>query len=724
MLQYIPLAIGVFTAYIAIDWFLCFRRHLNAAKASGIKYKIVPVFFLHRFWLIFHRLFLPLLAKLPPAWTEWVDFCLPEFSFDYRYEIFERVGADTFFTVSPGGNSFWTADPAVITQITTRRNDFPKPTHIYKSVDIYGKNVVSSEGSEWRYHRKATSPPFTEKNNHIVWTESINQAEAMLKSWVGPDGKGNRTVDRIMDDTMRLALHVISKAGFGRHLEWPTDQTKSKIDKDYIDPSKIENTVSSEEAEKGHTMSYSYAIHCLLDNILLQFLLPRWLMQKIPLKITKKAEEAYVEWGNYMRDMVAEKKESVASGGTVTDNDILGQLVKGQLAEANNEKSAKKSTAAPALTDEHILGNSFVLILAGHETAANSIHFALLYLAMDIPSQRKLQKDLDEIFEGKPPSEWDYERDLPALFGGMVGAVLNEELRLVPPVVNIPKSCTVDKDQPLKVDGKDCLVPRGTYMSLCTAAVQRNPKYWAVNPPGNPGGRPVHPKSNVNNDMEEFRPERWLLSTESNGSTNTNGHANGSSKKEVKMVKEQLDNEGLSVNLSSDTSDHLFHPVKGSYVPFSEGYRACLGRRFAQVEILVTLAVIFQKYSVELAVDEFASDEEVVRMGADERSEVWGKAADRCRELMRDGMGVIITLQMRQGTVSVRLVPRGQERFPEDADIRARKMKKAKGEKVLFPGEKAQKQVGWRCWDKQTWKEGVTPYGMAANVKKEVVVGK
>jgi cytochrome P450 len=698
MLQYLPLLVGAYIAFLAINHYISFRRNLNAAKASGLHYKIVPVFLFKRWWLISHRLLLPLLAKLPPAWTEWVDFCIPEFSFDYRYEIFERVGSDTFLTVAPGGNALWTADASVITQITTRRNDFPKPTQIYKSVDIYGKNVVSSEGAEWRYHRKATSPPFTEKNNHIVWAESINQAEAMLSSWVGTDGKGNRTVDRIMDDTMRLALHVISKAGFGRHLEWPTAKTEAKVDKDYIDPSKIENTVSEDEANKGHTMSYSYAIHCLLDNLLLQFLVPRWLLVNLPLKITKKANEAYLEWGNYMKDMVREKKSAVTSGASVSDNDILGQLVKGQLAQAND--SDKKSTNTPALSDVHILGNSFVLILAGHETTANSIHFSLLYLAMNIPSQRRLQADLDAIFNGKPPEEWDYERDLPALFGGMAGAVLNEELRLVPPVVNIPKSVGVDKDQPLKVDGKECMVPKGTFASLCTVAVQRNPKYWAAGPPSNAGGRPVHPISNVDNDLEEFRPERWLLQNEGQ-----NGQANGNGKKEIKMVAEKLDNEGLSVNLSSDTSDHLFRPVKGSYVPFSEGYRACLGRRFAQVEVLVTLAVIFQNYSVELAVDEFASDEEVERMTIDERSETWGKAAERCRRLMRDGMGVLITLQMRSGTVSLRMVPRGSERFPDDVEEVDTALRRKRGENVLLPGEKGERVKGWRTWDKGTWRE-------------------
>ena len=78
---------------------------------------------------------------------------------------------------------------------------------------------------------------------------------------------------------------------------------------------------------------------------------------------------------------------------------------------------------------------------------------------------------------------------------------------------------------------------------------------------------------------------------------------------------------------------------------------------------MACLAVIFQNYSVELAVDKYATDEEVERMGQEERKEVWEKAADDCRDLMLNGCGVIITLQMRKGAVSVRFVPRGQEKF-------------------------------------------------------------
>ena len=660
MLSLLLLAPLALLGAVAINWYLCFRYHLRQAKASGIHYIVVPVFLFHRFWLVTHRLWLPIIKRFPEKyWAPWLDFVLPEFSWDQRHEIFERVGHDTFLTCSPGGAAFWTADPAVINQITTRRNDFPKPTHMYRSVDIYGKNVVSTEGAEWRHHRKSTSPPFTEKNNQVVWMETIDQTQAMVASWVGKDGKGNKTVDRIMDDTMRLSLYVISRAGFGRKLEWPTEDTKTQERDGNVDPSKIKN--ESHDIDPGHTMSYTYSLHCLLDNILLQFLLPRWLLVHLPFAKTRIANEAYTEWGKYMSEMVSKKKAEISDAkSSFSQVDIIGQLVRGQM-QAKDTKGSP-----PPLSDSEILGNAFVLILAGHETAANSIHFALLYLALHTRSQRKLQADLDSIFGGRPTSEWDYERDLPGLFGGMTGAVLNEELRLVPPVVNIPKSTYKVPDQKLTVEGRLCTVPKDTYMSLCTAAVQRHPKYWPHGPPSNPGGHPVHPVANLDNDLEEFRPERWILDEgkhEANGTSTPNGVAGVK-----KMTEEKLEGgEELGVNMASDTSDHLFRPPKGAYIPFSDGYRACLGRRFAQVEVLACLAVIFQKYSVELAVDKYASDEEVEGMGPEARKEVWAKAADDCRNLMLHGCGVIITLQMRKGAVSVRLMPRGEERFDVDS---------------------------------------------------------
>jgi cytochrome P450 len=651
------LPLALISAY-AFNWYLCFRRNIKKAKESGLPYVIVPVFVLNRTWLVTHPIWLKLARKyLPYSWIEsWHDYTLPDFTWELRYEPFKRLGADTFLAVSGGDFCLWTADADVISQITTRRNDFPKPTHIYSSVDIYGKNVVSTEGTAWRRHRKLTSPPFTEKNNTLVWTETIDQTQSMLESWVGKDMKADRRVERIMDDTMRLSLHVISRAGFGRKLAWPSEaKAEAASDQSDIhpDPSKIENKVTERDA--GHSMSYVYALHCLLENILWTFLVKHWVLKRSPFKAMRHAYKAYVEWGNYMREMVSSKKAAIRAGKGLDEMDIMGQLVIGQVLQSDKKSSSKD---AP-LSDSEILGNAFVLILAGHETVANSIHFAILLLALNFSSQRTLQKDLEKHFQGRPISDWDYDRDLPALFGGRTGAVMNEELRLIGPVVNVPKSTYGVSDQPLDVNGKKCTLPANTYISLCTSAVHRNPKWWPHGPPRDPK-KPAHAFSNLDNDLEEFKPERWILDGEGH---NPNGKTEGGGNKLAGFSTEAPpDSEDLGLNTASDTSASLYHPSKGAFIPFSEGFRACIGRRFAQIEILTALAVIFSQYSVELDVGKYATIEEVERMGTEERKQVWQKAADDATRLI-DSSTTIITLQMRSGHVPVRFVRKGEERF-------------------------------------------------------------
>lgn len=656
------LPLGLLSA-VVISWYLCFRRNIKKAKESGIPYIVVPVFLLHRFWLITHPIWLKLADKyLPKKWVEsWYDYTKPDFCWELRYEPFKRLGSDTFLSVSGGDFCLWTADADVVSQITTRRNDFPKPTHIYTSVDIYGKNVVSTEGSAWRRHRKLTSPPFTEKNNQLVWTETLEQTQTMLDLWLGGHRKGGRTVERIMDDTMRLSLHVISRAGFGRKLEWPRmEDASEKGTQSHAESTK---KIQNEKAEigEGHSMSFTYALHSLLKNILWAFLFNHQILKYGPLQAMRQAYAAYVEWGNYMREMVISKKAAIQSGKGMDEMDIMGQLVKGQLSASDEESSSKD---AP-LSDSEILGNAFVLIIAGHETAANSIHYAILLLALNISTQRNLQKDLADHFQGRPVSEWEYDRDLPALFGGMTGAVMNEQLRLIPPVVNIPKSTYGVPDQPLLVKGKKCTLPANSFINLCTPSTHSNPNIWPHGPPRDPKN-PAHPVSNLDNDLEEFKPERWLLSDSAGKKGNGKPKQGFSNHDDTKASPDHPtgggDEDLLNLNGHPDTSPCLYRPPRGAFIPFSDGARACLGRRFAQVEVLTALAVIFSQYSVELAVDEYATDEEVEALDQAGRRLVWEQAAREASRLIR-GSSTIITLQMRQGQVPVRFVRKGGERF-------------------------------------------------------------
>lgn len=347
--------------------------------------------------------------------------------------------------------------------------------------------------------------------------------------------------------------------------------------------------------------------------------------------------------------MFQSKKAAVLAGEEGDQMDLMVALLKGAGITKENAEMGDKAPKQ-SLTDEEILGNAFVFILAGHETTANSIHFALVLLALNLASQRRLQADLDEIFQGRPVSQWEYDRDVPKLFGGMAGAVMNEELRLCAPVVGVPKSTAPNSPQPLNVDGKKCTVPEGVYIALMTPAVHRNPNHWPTGPPKDPQN-PLHPLSNTDNDLEEFKPERWLLDSNAK-SASTMPEQNGDS---------EASNTGI--NTAADTSAALYRPPKGAYIPFSEGYRSCIGRRFAQVEILAVIALIFSQYSVELSVDEFATDAEVNNMDNKAKREVWGKARDEVERQMREDMGSVITLQLRTGSIGLRFVKKGEERF-------------------------------------------------------------
>ena len=352
-----------------------------------------------------------------------------------------------------------------------------------------------------------------------------------------------------------------------------------------------------------------------------------------------------------MSEMYATKKSEVLSGTSSDQLDLMIAMIKG--AGVTSDPSTQ------TLTDREILGNAFVFILAGHETTANSIHFSLVYLALNIASQRHLQRDLDDIFQGRPVSEWDYDRDVPKLFGSMAGAVMNEELRLLAPVVGVPKCTAPNSPQSLNVGGKKCTVPANVYIQLITPATHRNPHQWPAGPPADPN-RPAHPLSNVDNDLEEFKPERWILDTDSKKAAAKETYARTS---EGADSQDDAGAAALGVNMGADTAANLYKPPKGAYIPFSEGYRSCIGRRFAQVELLAALAFIFTHYSVELAVDEWATDAEVENMGASERMGLWEKARKKVEAQMRDDMGSVITLQLREGHIPLRLVKRGGERF-------------------------------------------------------------
>ena len=272
------IALVLLASFALFAWKLYtqFVRNLAAAKKSGIPYVIVPFYQPNMIYQLSQVVIVPIVRKLPVSWTERFDLTL-EWSWRMRYEPFKRLGTDTFLTVSPERNQLFTADADVISQITSRKNDFPKPLEVYGSLKIYGNNVLTSEGQLWRHHRKITTPPFSEKNNQLVWTETLEQCQAMLNGWFDGNTKktGSKTIYTLADDTMRLSLYVISRAGFGVRLQWPGiegDRANGLV------KNAEESSVSFSEIAQEHTMSYTDALGSVLHNAIWILILPPFLL--------------------------------------------------------------------------------------------------------------------------------------------------------------------------------------------------------------------------------------------------------------------------------------------------------------------------------------------------------------------------------------------------------------------------------------------------------------
>ncbi|KAK4191431.1 cytochrome P450 [Podospora australis] len=537
---------------------------------------------------------------------------LPDWSYNTGQEYFQRLGAETFITVSPLQMLLFTEHAEVIHRLTQRRELFPKDISLYGVLSLFGQNVLTTEGPLWRMHRKVTSASFNEKNAAFTFSEAIKQTEGLMAKLFEGSGEQSGTTGTITTlehETIRWALNIIGYVGFGLKLLWP-GQTLSRD----VDPALAK--YSSLEPPPGHTMTFADSVEETLARIVAIMLLPDPILKFLPAEFARKAYKAKVNYLQYMDEFMHDKAKEAREGNSTRQGmDIMGQLVQSTYGPKASEDGSK------GLSDAEIVGNAFIMIVAGHETTANTLHFALLELANNPAAQRRLQQDIDTLFGDQDPHEWDYEKNINAMLGSHIGACLNETLRLMPPVNVIPKVVTHDSEQTITIDGQTHVLPPGLTCNILSVSVQRNPRWWPTKPSERTGAP---------TDLDDFMPERWYRSA------TLGKHDEEDSAEDYGGFK------------GSDTSASLYRPVRGSYVPFSDGPRSCLGRRIAVVEVACVLAVIFQKYSIELAVEEWASDEEVERMEPAARRAVYAKAQEKSRQIIK-GATSLLTLKLHGG---------------------------------------------------------------------------
>jgi len=217
-------------------------------------------------------------------------------------------------------------------------------------------------------------------------------------------------------------------------------------------------------------MTFKDALHEVSSNVMIKAFVPDW-----ALGLTthfRRIRLAYKELNTHMLEMIAQRRNAEKKEER---EDILTNLL-------------DASADDPTFTDEEVMGNIFVFLIAGHETTAHTLCFTFALLALYPDEQEKLFQHIKSILpDGRIPT---YE-EMPLFTQSM--AVLNETLRMYTPGHAIPKYSAEDTRLTISNaagDKHDLILPQGTPVVIDAVGLHYNPRYWK--------------------DPEEFKPARFL----------------------------------------------------------------------------------------------------------------------------------------------------------------------------------------------------------------------
>ncbi|KKK21640.1 hypothetical protein ARAM_005244 [Aspergillus rambellii] len=539
--------VGIF----ALDYLRGLYKNIRIAQRTGLRYVLVPFSFSIPLTILFNTRWLPYM----------VNHWLPEWAADLVNDVFYNLRWSTkdrqvkkfgkvYLVVTPRDVLCHVADASVVTQVVNTRGSFPKPVWQYKVLELYGPNVVTCDDAQWARHRRQTATIFNEKNNDLVWKESIRLAQGMLEHWresSSIDTRGGFKVEHGRDDILKFTLNVFSGAGFGVVMPF------KPVPKDSVEGPKgiFQDTPTPPQGFDFTFRSVVAYMNLKIANIVFANLMLPQSLKTMLFPFIKQDIAAHKDLERYMKTLIS------TSGAE--DTRTASNLIQGMLKYRKSEEMA--GSKERGLSDLEIMSNALIFTIAGHETSATTLRYSILLLALDQDVQDWVYQGILEATRDEPSNatDWNYASVYPKLVTPL--CVMLEAMRLYPPVVTIPK-WTGESARTIHYQDKSILLEPGVNINLIVNATHYSEEYWG-------------------SDAEKFHPQRWDASNKES------------------FLARNADLQGLNgPGLEYPT---IHKPVRGAYAAFSDGHRACLGKKFAQVEIVVALAVILREYRVELA---------------------------------------------------------------------------------------------------------------------------
>jgi cytochrome P450 len=329
----------------------------------------------------------------------------------------------------PSFPTYLVADPELIEHVLVRdHRKYRKDVTTRLLSPFLGNGLLTSEGDFWRRQRRLAQPAFHHQRIASYGRTMVMNASREIANW------GDVEKRNIHADMMRLTLGIVSETLFGADARTESDRVSEAIDVF------MERTLGI----GGTGLNFPGVI---------------------PTPGNRRFARARAELDRVLFALIRRRRASRDDRG-----DLLALLL------------AAQDDAGARMTDRQLRDECVTMFVAGHETTALALTFALHLLSHHPDVERALHEELDRALAGRLP-------DLAGLESlKLTKAIIQETLRLFPPAYGIGREALEDTS----LGPYD--VPKGTQVLFWQYAVHRDPSWFE---------RP-----------EAFEPGRWLAGLE------------------------------------------------------------------------------------------------------------------------------------------------------------------------------------------------------------------
>lgn len=294
--------------------------------------------------------------------------------------------------------------------LVTHQHRYGRPFTYRPLRTFVGDGLLTSEGETWQRHRRLMQPVFSHR--HVVDFAPTMVAAAIDRTatWVGRE-----SID-LVAELRTLTIDVVGRVLFGARL-------------------------AADAARLGR------AVTKMQNSAIVAAYLP------LPMSVIPGVGAA----AGALDDLVNAVIEQRLAAPHDTPSDLLDLLI----ASAGDEP----------LTAKEIHDEVSTLVLAGHETTANTLAWTFTLLSQFPAARERLHAEVDEVLAGRDPEATDIDKLI------WTNAVIKEAMRLYPPAWTIERDAVTDDE----INGVP--IPAGSTVVVSPYLLHHDPQSWP-NPEG------------------------------------------------------------------------------------------------------------------------------------------------------------------------------------------------------------------------------------------------